>query len=359
MGAALQQNNRNERESMAMKTNTEIKKYTKKDFSSDQSVKWCPGCGDYSILSSMQTALAEIGHNKEETVFISGIGCSSRFPYYMSTYGFHGIHGRPMAVATGVKVANPKLDVWVVSGDGDSLSIGGNHFIHSIRRNIGIKYLIFNNQIYGLTKGQYSPTTKTGQITKSTPYGNIDRGFQAASLALGAEATFFARVVDTTPKDMKELFIKASQHKGTAVIEVLQNCVIFNDKTFSDITGKDVRADNQLILEHGKPMIFGANKDKGIVLDGVDLKVVQLGENGVTEKDILVHDAKRKSPNLAFMLAQMKLPEFPIPLGIFRDVAIEPFEDSLYRQINFVKEKRGGKADLKELLHRGETWTVK
>lgn len=331
---------------------------TKKDFMSDQNVRWCPGCGDYAILTSVQNALAKIGRRKEDVVFISGIGCSSRFPYYVESYGFHTIHGRAPAVATGTKVANPDVDVWVVSGDGDSFSIGGNHFIHSIRRNIGIKYLIFNNEIYGLTKGQYSPTSKSGTIAKSTPYGSVDRAFMPGSLTIGAEATFFARIADTSPKEMTEIFVEASKHKGNAVLEILQNCVIFNDKVFSDITAREIRAESQLILKHGEPMIFGANKDKGIVLDGAELKVVKIGENGVTEKDILVHDAHAKSPNMAFMLSRMKLPEFPVPMGIFRQVDVETYEQQVHKQIDEVKAQKG-KPDLQKLLYSGETWTVK
>lgn len=337
---------------------TEVKKYTRKDFVSDQSVRWCPGCGDYAILTAVQNAMADICKDKKDVCFVSGIGCSSRFPYYMNTYGFHTIHGRAPAVATGVKVANPKIDVWVVSGDGDAFSIGGNHFLHAVRRNVDLKYLIFNNEVYGLTKGQYSPTSRAGTVAKSTPFGSVDRDFFPGSLALGAEATFFARVADTSPKDMKELFIEASAHKGTAVIEVLQNCVIFNDDTFADITNRDVRADHQLHLKHGEPMIYGANGDKGIMLDGTELKAVKIGENGVTKEDILVHDAKKASPNLAFMLSRMRLPEFPVPMGIFRAVEVPTYEKLVHEQINQIKAKKP-KPDLDKLLHGGDTWIVK
>jgi len=336
----------------------EVKQLTKKDFVSDQDVRWCPGCGDYAILTAVQNALAKIGRKKEDIVFISGIGCSSRFPYYIDSYGFHTIHGRAPAFATGTKVANPDLDVWVVSGDGDSFSIGGNHFIHSLRRNISIKYLIFNNEIYGLTKGQYSPTSQVGTVSKSTPYGSVDRAFMPGSLSIGAEATFFARVPDTSPKDMTEIFIAASKHKGNAVIEILQNCVIFNDKIFADVTARNMRDDHQLVLKHGEPMIFGANSDKGIVLDGAELKVVKIGENGVTEKDLLVHDAHTESPNIAFMLSRMKLPEFPVPMGIFRQVDDITYETQVHDQIEAVRAKKG-KPDLQKLLNSGETWTVK
>lgn len=333
------------------------KKLTKKDFTSDQAVRWCPGCGDYAILTAVQNALAIIEAKKENTVFISGIGCSSRFPYYMETYGFHTVHGRAPAIATGVAVANPDLDVWLISGDGDSLSIGGNHFIHSVRRNVNMKYLIFNNEIYGLTKGQYSPTSDTGMVTKSTPFGSLDRTFNPASLALGAETTFFARVADTSPKDMKALFVEIAKHKGTAVVEILQNCVIFNDKTHGEVTNRETRDENQLILEHGKPMLFGAEKDKGLILEGAELKVVKLGENGITEKDILVHDAHAASPNMAFLLSRLRLPEFPVPMGIFRQVEAPTYETQVRDQVEAVK-KETGKPDLQALVTGKETWTV-
>ncbi len=333
------------------------KTLTKKDFMSDQMVKWCPGCGDYAILNAVQNALPKLNRKKEDFVFVSGIGCSSRFPYYMNTYGFHTIHGRAAAVATGVKVANPNLDVWVVSGDGDSYSIGGNHFIHAIRRNVGLKYIIFNNQIYGLTKGQYSPTSKFGQVTKSSPYGSIDRPFNPASLAIGAGCTFYARLVDMTPKELSDVVAQAALHKGTALIEVLQNCVIFNDKTHAAITDKETRDDNQIKLEHGKPMIFGKNKNKGLVLDKTGLKVVTIGENGVTEKDILVHDTHTEDPSIAFMLSQISLPDFPLPLGILRQVEAPVYEALLVDQIETVKNKKGV-GELKSLFEGHSPWRV-
>lgn len=332
--------------------------YTKKDFMSDQTVRWCPGCGDYAILTAVQNAMTQIGRKKEDIIFISGIGCSSRFPYYMSCYGFHTIHGRAPAVATGTKLANPDLDVWVVSGDGDSLSIGGNHFIHSVRRNVGLKYLIFNNEIYGLTKGQYSPTSRPGTVAKSTPYGSVDRSFVTASLTIGAEATFFARVPDTSPKDMTDIFVAASAHKGTAVIEILQNCVIFNDNVFDDITNRNVRSDHQLWLKQGEPMIFGANRDKGIMLDGMELKVVKIGGKGVTEKDILIHNMHAKNPTMAFMLSRMCLPDHPMPMGIFRQVGEPTYEEQVCGQIAQIKAEKGN-GNLQKLLNSGETWTVK
>lgn len=333
----------------------EMEKLSRKDFASDQAVRWCPGCGDYAILSAVQSALPQLGRKKEDFVFVSGIGCSSRFPYYMSTYGFHTIHGRAPAVATGVKIANPKLDVWVVSGDGDSYSIGGNHFIHAIRRNAGLKYVVFNNQIYGLTKGQYSPTSPLGLVTKTTPYGNVDRPFNPAALAIGAGCTFYARVIDMSPKEMTEVFVKAARHKGMALVEVLQNCVIFNDKSHAAITAKDVRADRLIKLEHGEPMLFGTNRDKGLVMDGCGFKVVKIGENGVGVNDILVHDATCGSPNMAFLLSQLGQPEFPVPVGVFRDVEEPVYEDVVIGQIEKMKTARGP-GDLQRLLTGGHSW---
>ena len=330
---------------------------TKKDFMSDQEVRWCPGCGDYSILAQTQRVMPDLGIPKHKTVFVSGIGCSSRFPYYMNTYGFHTIHGRATAVATGVKVANPKLDVWVISGDGDALSIGGNHFIHALRRNIGFKLLVLNNEIYGLTKGQYSPTTKQGSVTKSSPYGAVDRTFSPAALGLGANATFYARAVDTNPKLLTEVILAAAQHRGTSFVEILQNCVIFNDKCHHAITSKETRADNQLLLQHGKPMLFGANNNKGIILRGTELIVGTLGERGITEKDILIHDAHAESPNLAFMLSQLNLPHAPVPLGIIRQISAPTYEDSVCEQIARVKASKGV-GDFDKLLHSGDTWEV-
>jgi len=339
-----------------MTTTTQEKAYTKKDFQSDQAVRWCPGCGDYAILTAIQNTMPKIGRKKEDVVFISGIGCSSRFPYYMNTYGFHTIHGRAPAIATGVKVANPNLDVWVISGDGDSYSIGGNHFIHCVRRNVDLKYIIFNNEIYGLTKGQYSPTSKEGLVTKSTPFGAVDRPFNPASLALGAGCTFYARVADTSPKEMAQVFEEAAQHKGTALVEVLQNCVIFNDGVHDPITDREVRDDNQLKLEAGRPMIFGKDRNKGIMLDGLMPKVVTLGENGITENDLLVHNPKEPNPTVAFLLAQMTLPNFPVPMGVFRSVVVPTYEFKVEQQITDVKKTRQG--NLQDLLTGKNTWRV-
>jgi len=330
---------------------------TNKDFTSDQEVRWCPGCGDYTILRAMQKALPTLKKKKEDFVFISGIGCSSRFPYYMNTYGFHTIHGRAPAFATGVKLANPNLSVWQITGDGDALAIGGNHFIHALRRNIDINILLFNNEIYGLTKGQFSPTSKKGIKTKSNPHGTTDEPFSPSDLAIGAQGSFFARVVDTNPKLMQKIFIEAEEHRGTSLIEILQNCVIFNDKTFAAITGKEVKQNAQLILEDGKPMLFGAEMNKGIILNGFKLEAVTVGENNVTEKDILVHDAKEQDPTLHAMLARMRPPEFPAALGIIRAVRRSTFDEGLLNQLEYEKENAKFKT-VDELLKSGETWEV-
>lgn len=334
---------------------TTLEKYTFKDFTSDQEVRWCPGCDDYVILRSMQKALPEMGLKREDVVFISGIGCSSRFPYYMDTYGMHSIHGRATAVASGVKLANPKLSVWVVTGDGDSMAIGGNHFIHVLRRNINLNILLFNNEIYGLTKGQFSPTSLVGQKTKSSPYGNTQPPFSPGELAIGAQARFFARIGGNTPKEMTELFIEAEKFKGTSLIEILQNCVIFNDNCFAKYTDKDVREDKQLFVEHGKPMIFGKNKDKGLVLNRLKLEVATIGENGITEADILIHDAKEQDPTLHQMLVRL---EYPLVTGIIRsfdDVTLEEREDVLTAKVkagsNFTKTD--------DLFFSGETYEIK
>jgi len=331
---------------------------TNKDFTSDQEVKWCPGCGDYAILRAMQKALPALERKKEDFVFISGIGCSSRFPYYMNTYGFHTIHGRAPAFATGVKLANPKLSVWQITGDGDALAIGGNHFIHALRRNIDINILLFNNEIYGLTKGQFSPTSKKGIKTKSNPHGTTDEPFSPSDLAIGAQGSFFARVVDTNPKLMQKIFTEAEEHRGTSLVEILQNCVIFNDKTFAAITGKEVKQNAQLILEDGKPMLFGSEMNQGIILNGFKLEVVTIGENNVTEKDILIHDAKEQDPTLHAMVARMRPPEFPAALGIIRAVRFSTFDEGLLSQLEYEKENAKFKT-VDELLKSGETWEVK
>lgn len=334
-----------------------MEELTNKDFNSDQEVRWCPGCGDYAILRSMQKALPLLNRKREEFIFISGIGCSSRFPYYMNTYGFHSIHGRAPAFATGMKLANPSLSVWQITGDGDALAIGGNHFIHALRRNIDINILLFNNEIYGLTKGQFSPTSQKGIKTKSNPHGTTDEPFSPSDLAIGAQSSFFARVLDTNPKLMQKIFVESENHRGTSLIEILQNCVIFNDKTFASITGKDVRKDAQLILEHGKPMIYGADMNRGIILNGFQLETVKIGDNGITIDDVLVHDANKEDPTLHAMLARMRPPEFPAALGIIRSVKRSTFDRDMISQIEYEKEK-GGYKNVNELLFSGDTWEV-
>lgn len=337
-------------------------KYTAQDFKSDQEVKWCPGCGDHAVLASVIKALPEVceqlNYTKERFVFVSGIGCSSRFPYYMNTFGFHGIHGRATALSTGIKVANPTLTVWQVTGDGDALAIGGNHFIHAIRRNIDINILLFNNRIYGLTKGQYSPTSKLGLVTKTSPYGTVEHPFNPGALVLGARGTFFARSLDSELKLNQEIMVIAAKHDGTAVMEMLVNCVIFNDGTHLEISDKAVRADRTIILRHGEPMIFGADRDKGLVLDGLKLKVVKIGENGITEKDLLVHDAHTDNIGIHSMLVDMKYPEYPVALGVIRAVADMTYDDNVRDQVIEVREKSKIKT-VDQLLHSGATWEVK
>lgn len=337
-------------------------KYTQQDFKSDQIVKWCPGCGDHAILTAVLRAMPEIcekrGYTKEQFVFVSGIGCSSRFPYYMNTYGFHGIHGRAGALATGIKVANPNLSVWQMTGDGDSLAIGGNHFIHEIRRNIDVNIILFNNRIYGLTKGQYSPTSKFGMVTKTSPYGTIEYPFTPGELVLGARGTFFARSLDTELALNQEIMVRAAMHDGTSVMEMLTNCMIYNNGTHADIADRAVRAERTITLRDGEPMIFGAERDKGLVLDGLKLKVVKLGENGITEKDILVHNSKEDNFAIQSMLIDMKYPEFPVALGVIRDVEDRTYDDGIYEQIEEVKAKSKITC-MDDLLRSGATWTVK
>ena len=335
---------------------SEMPTYKKKDFVSDQEVRWCPGCGDYAILSAVQLAMTKIGRKREDIAFVSGIGCSSRFPYYMNTYGMHTIHGRAPAFATGLKTHNPNLSVWVITGDGDGMSIGGNHLIHAIRRNVNMNIILFNNEIYGLTKGQYSPTSQMGLVTKSTPFGALDRPFTPGSLALGAGSTFFARTIDTDPKHMQEVFLAAEQHQGTSFIEVFQNCVIFNDKVHDAYTNRLTRDDHTVRVEHGKPMIFGKEKNKGLVLEGFTPKVVTIGENGVTEEDIIVHN--EKDINNANMLCRLEGEGVPAPLGIIRQVEAPVYDAQVEDQINEVTEKKGA-GDMAKLLHAGDTWEVK
>jgi 2-oxoglutarate ferredoxin oxidoreductase subunit beta len=330
----------------------------KKDFQTDQEVRWCPGCGDYAILNAVQGVFPELGIPREKFVVVSGIGCSSRLPYYMNTFGFHTIHGRAPAIATGLKISRPDLDVWVATGDGDALSIGGNHFIHVLRRNVGLKILLFNNRIYGLTKGQYSPTSDQGTKAKSTPYGSLDRPFNPASLAVGAEATFVARSVDVMQAHLKGVLKRAAEHKGTAFTEIMQNCPIFNDGVWDDVTAKDVREDELLLLEHGKPLLFGKKKDKGIRMNGLDLEVVTLGQNGITENDIIVHNEKHPNPAYAFLLSRMEgLEGFPMPVGVLRAVDAPAYENTVKAQLEAVTAKKG-KGDLAKLLAQGDTWAV-
>jgi 2-oxoglutarate ferredoxin oxidoreductase subunit beta len=328
---------------------------TAKDFASDQDVRWCPGCGDYSILAQVKKVMPETGLPLEKCVFVSGIGCSSRFPYYMNTYGFHSIHGRAPAIASGIKIARPDLSVWIVTGDGDGLSIGGNHLMHIIRRNLDVTILLFNNRIYGLTKGQYSPTSELGKKTKSTPMGSVDNPIHPLSLAIGAEATFVARTLDVNVKHLGEVLKRAHEHKGTSFVEIYQNCNVFNDGAWEWATGKDTKADTTIFLEHGKPLIFGANRDKGIRWNGIDPEVVQLGGE-IKEDDLLFHDEKSAEPSLAFALSRMRHPEFPEPMGVFRAVDAPIFENEMCRQIEMASAK--GKGSIEALFNEGDTWTV-
>jgi 2-oxoglutarate ferredoxin oxidoreductase subunit beta len=336
---------------------TVVHKYTPKDFKSDQEVRWCPGCGDHAVLSSVQRALVELDIPKEKFAFISGIGCSSRFPYYMDTYGFHSIHGRATVIATGVKTANPELSVWQITGDGDALAIGGNHFIHAIRRNIDINIILFNNEIYGLTKGQYSPTSSKGLVTKTSPFGTVEEPFSVGELVVGAKGKFFARTIDTNVTLSTQIYIEAAKHKGTSVIEVLQNCVIFNDGIHDTIAEKDVRDDRTLILRHGQPMIFGKSNDKGLILEGLKLKVVNLNDKGISEKNILVHDAVEENPGIHYMLANMKYPEYPVALGVIRSVEGPTYDISVRDQINEIRKTAKIKC-MDDLLNSGSTWSV-
>ena len=330
--------------------------YTRKDFTSDQAVRWCPGCGDYAILAQTQKIFPDLGRKKEEFVFISGIGCSSRFPYYMDTYGFHTIHGRAAAVASGVKIARPDLSVWVVTGDGDGLSIGGNHTIHLMRRNLDMNVMLFNNRIYGLTKGQYSPTSEVGKVTKSTPMGSLDIPFNPLSLALGAGSTFVARTIDKETKHLQEMIKESYAHRGTSFLEIYQNCNIFNDGAFAPLTDRDTKSDTVLWLEDGKPLTFGAEKPKGIRLDGNKPEVVELGDKW-GEDDLLVHD--KTDYVIASLLANMTyLPEFPDPIGVFYSIQSPTYEDMLAEQIGHAIKNKP-KSSVKDLLNSGDTWTVK
>ncbi|MDL1870936.1 2-oxoacid:ferredoxin oxidoreductase subunit beta [Deltaproteobacteria bacterium PRO3] len=329
---------------------------TRKDFISDQDVRWCPGCGDYAILATLQNVLPKLGIPRQNFVFISGIGCSSRFPYYMETYGFHTIHGRAPAVATGLKVYRPELSVWVITGDGDGLSIGGNHLIHALRRNVDLKILLFNNRIYGLTKGQYSPTSEYGKKTKSTPFGSVDYPLNPMSLALGSEATFVARTHDTDVKHMAEIFQAAGEHRGSAFVEIYQNCVIFNDNAFQAIDDKQTRDDTALTLVAGQPLIFGKDRNKGIRLKGLEPEVVDFDPKS-PPKDLLVHDPHLENPTYAEFLARMDLPRFPVPMGVFRAIR-RPTYDQLVNEQATAAEAKQGRGDLEKLWNSGDTWTV-
>jgi 2-oxoglutarate/2-oxoacid ferredoxin oxidoreductase subunit beta len=326
----------------------------KKDYKTDQEVRWCPGCGDYSILNAVQGAFAKLGKQLHETVIVSGIGCSSRFPYYMETFGFHTIHGRAPAIATGVKVSNPALDVWVVTGDGDAMSIGGNHFIHALRRNVALKILMFNNRIYGLTKGQYSPTSEQGKVTKSSPLGTVDYPFSPIALALGAGGTFVARGIDIVGAHLEDVICKASAHQGTALVEIYQNCNIFNDGAFKGFTEKEVRDERILVLEHGKPLLFGAGKQKGIAFDA------QFRPQVVTGDELgkaYVWDETAETPAPAMALATMSETEFPVPIGVFRRREKATFDAGVHAQMTGAKAKK--KESLRDLLYAGEIWDVK
>jgi 2-oxoglutarate ferredoxin oxidoreductase subunit beta len=331
-------------------------KLTRKHFTTNQEVRWCPGCGDYAILSATQQVLPALGIPKEKFVIVSGIGCASRFPYYMNVYGFHTVHGRAPTIATGIKITNPELSVWIVSGDGDALSIGGNHLIHLMRRNLDVNLLLFDNRIYGLTKGQYSPTSERGKKTKSTPYGSVDPPFNPIALAAGAGATFLARSVDVFTPHLKQMLSEGHEHRGSSFIHIYQNCNIFNDGAFNSFREKSRRDDNTLVLKHGEPLVFGKERDRGIRMSGCYRpEVVRLG-NGVTEKDLLVHD-EQAPVAYAVMLAGMEPPEFPVPIGVFRRVAAPTFDAGVRAQIEEVTESKGP-GDLAKALQSGNTWTI-
>lgn len=342
---------------------SEVAEYTRKDFSSEQEVRWCPGCGDYSILAQVQRVMpeicAEMALKKENIVFISGIGCSSRFPYYMNNFGFHTIHGRAPTIASGLKLTRPELQVWVVTGDGDGLSIGGNHLIHSLRRNVDLKILLFNNRIYGLTKGQYSPTSETGKKTKSSPLGTLERPLNPLSIAIASEATFIARAIATEGQQMRDVLMRAAQHKGSAFIEIFQNCNVFNDAAFDDFAAKKNQAANTVSLQHGKPITFGKDGEKAICMrtghGAIEPYVVNTAD--VDAADILVHDEQSPNAAMCYLLGQMELPEFPVPLGVFRSIQHPAYDELLNAQISEA-QGRLGKGDLKQHLHAGETWTV-
>ena len=330
---------------------------TRADFASDQTVRWCPGCGDYSILAQTQKLMPSLGIPREKLVFISGIGCSSRFPYYMNTYGFHSIHGRAPTLATGLKISRPDLSIWVVTGDGDGLSIGGNHLVHAMRRNLDVKILLFNNRIYGLTKGQYSPTSELGKKTKSSPFGTAEQPINPLGIALASECTFVARSVDTDTQHLTHILERAARHKGTAFVEIYQNCNIFNDGAFEAFTARDVRSDRMIALEHGKPLIFGKERGRGIRLRNFEPEVVSIGPDGVGEADLLVHDEQAHEPALAYLLSRMTYPDFPVPVGVFYKADRPCLEDVIEKQATQATASLGA-GSLKRLLNSGATWTV-
>jgi len=326
-----------------------------KDYASDQEVRWCPGCGDYAILKAVQKTLADIGAVPDQTVFVSGIGCAARFPYYLATYGFHTIHGRAPAIATGVKLANPALDVWVITGDGDCLSIGGNHTLHVLRRNVDLNILLFNNEIYGLTKGQYSPTSRQGTRSPSTPQGSIEHPVSACLFALGAGARFVARGIDTQQAQLVEVLKAAHAHRGASFVEIFQNCVVYNDGVFDEFTAKDVAPDKQIVVQHRQPLRFGKDKQRGLRLDPkrLALEVVTVGEGGVTAADVLVHDQTNRT--LAGMLAALEPPDFPVALGVLYHDPATPYEADVYKQVAAAGKAVGG---LNDLLKSARTWSV-
>ncbi len=336
---------------------TTLPQLSPKDYASDQEVRWCPGCGDYSILSQMKKVFSTLQIPKENAVFVSGIGCSSRFPYYMDTYGMHGIHGRAPAIAAGLKIARPELSVWVITGDGDGLSIGGNHLLHAIRRNLDINIILFNNRIYGLTKGQYSPTSEFGKKTKSTPFGSVDYPLHPISVALGAEATFVARSIDVHVKHLAGVLEAAARHKGVSFVEIYQNCNIFNDGAFEYAADRKQRFDNVIELEHGAPLRFGKNKEKGVRWNGSNMEVVTVGGNGITENDLLIHDEKAETPSLAFLLSRMTYPNYPEPIGVFRNIEHDSYDALIQSQVQQAVESAGERT-IESLFHSGETWTV-
>jgi len=343
-----------------METELKYQKYTAKDYKSENAVRWCPGCGDHAILSCLYKAMAELNIEPHQTAVISGIGCSSRLTYYMNAYGIHGIHGRALAIATVVKVANPKLSVWVATGDGDSLAIGGNHFIHAIRRNVDINVLLFNNKIYGLTKGQYSPTSDRGFVSKSSPFGTVEDPFIPAELCFGARGNFFGRAIDVDLKNTTDLMVAAARHKGTSIVEILQNCVIFNNGIHDKISDKTFRSEKTILLKHGEKMIFGANNDKGIVAEGWNLEAVTIGQDGYTLDDILVHNATTVDSTLHLKLAMMGYEnDLPVALGVIRSVDAPTFEAEIEKQIAEVQQKKPKQTFTDFLLHSSNVWEVK